>query len=311
MLVSICIPAYNNAPSLKRCLDSVFSQTYPNFEVIVTDDSSTNEVHRLMADYADPRLIYKKNAVALGSPGNWNYAIEQAKGTYIKMLHHDDYFSGNDALARFVDHIKRYPGVAFVFCQSMIHFLNDGSHFVHKPTATQLRRIGERPDFLFFRNVIGAPSATCFRNDPSVQFDKRYKWLVDVDFYVRYLQRHPQFCYVPEALVTIVAGEQGQITEDVSVNAKLVINENLSLFASIYEPRLNRKKSRLFFEELFAQFGISSWEQLEAAFDVPAPLNDFLKAVFASMPRNKWWKRLSKRVLTSRYNKRIFKLERF
>src|SRR5439155_18647369 len=84
-LVSICIPAYKRVEFLKRLLESISIQSFKDFEVIITDDSPTNEVYELSQAYKDKfTLFYSKNAVAVGTPENWNEAIRHAKGEWIK-----------------------------------------------------------------------------------------------------------------------------------------------------------------------------------------------------------------------------------
>ena len=311
MLVSICIPTYNNAAALKRCLDSIVSQDFTNYEIVISDDSDNNEVEVLVKQYNFKKLVYYKNTIALGSPENWNNAMRKAEGSYIKILHHDDYFATKDALSKFVLSLENNADASFAFCYTRVHFKKDNSFFVHKQTSTQLKRLNAGPEFLFFRNVIGAPSAVFFRNDKATLFDANYKWLVDVDFYIRYLKKNPQFVHIPEALVIVTDGEAGQITQSVANDKKLVITENISLFQKIYSPTLNTKKSYLFFQELFVRFGIDSFEVLEKEFNVPESLRDFFKETFNDLKKNVLLKKIKKRLLTSRYNKLIFKIERF
>src|SRR5258706_15839464 len=105
--VSICIPAYQEAALLYRALESVFSQTFSDFEVIVTDDSETSVVQDLIArDFRDPRLKYLRNKERLDSPNNWNKSIDLATGELVKMLHQDDWFSSNYSLQHYVSLIK-------------------------------------------------------------------------------------------------------------------------------------------------------------------------------------------------------------
>src|SRR5580693_3489003 len=93
-LISICIPAYKRTNFIRRLLDSICLQTFMDFEVIVTDDSETDEVERFCATYQSRiKLLYYRNPVALGTPGNWNEAIRRSSGQWIKLMHDDDWFS--------------------------------------------------------------------------------------------------------------------------------------------------------------------------------------------------------------------------
>lgn len=311
MLVSICIPCYNHPEILKRCLDSVVEQTFTDYELIISDDSDNNEVKDLLSTYQFKTLNYFKNVKSLGSPENWNNSLKHATGKYIKILHHDDYFTTKNSLEKFVNHMEKNSQASFCFSYTNIYFKKQDEYFLHKQTLTQLKRLREEPEFLFFRNVIGAPSVTFFKNDQQLVFNKDYKWLVDVEFYINYLKKHKSFTSIAEPLVTIVDGEQGQITQDVSRDKKLVITEHLHLFSVLYKEKLSTQKALLFFQELFVQFTIMSFEQLNTEFEIPDNLNEFLKDVFKDMPKNRILKALRKRLLTSRYNKRIFKIERF
>lgn len=91
-VVSVCIPTYNGQEYLRVCLDSVLSQTYPDFEVLVVDDCSTDNTVRIIQEYADrdPRVHLIHNNRNLGLVGNWNRCIELAQGEWIKFVFQDD-----------------------------------------------------------------------------------------------------------------------------------------------------------------------------------------------------------------------------
>lgn len=310
-MVSICIPTYNNLDLFKRCLNSVLIQTYKDYEIIVSDDSDSDEIKYYLTGLNLTSLTYVHNIPALGSPGNWNRTLDLAKGNYIKILHHDDYFSHEKSLSAFVSALEKRSDAHFAFSYSTIRFKKQNIDFIHKQTRTQIKRLEKEPWFLFFRNVIGAPSAVFFRNDPAFRFNPAYKWLVDVAFYINYLSVHKNFVVIPDPLITVVDGEQGQISQDVLQDATLIVKEHLNLFSEIYNEKINTTKACLFFQELFVRFNIRTREQFSGQFDVPPQLCDFFDAVFKDMNKNKILKAIKKRLLTSRYNKQIFKIERF
>jgi glycosyltransferase involved in cell wall biosynthesis len=309
--VSVCIPTYNQPELFKKCLSSVLAQEFRDYEIIVSDDSTNNGIEEYIKTIKHPAIVYVHHAAPLGSPANWNHALGLAKGRYIKILHHDDYFTGKDSLGKFVSCFEKDRFVDFVFSYSKIRFMADDSVYTHRQTEGQIKRLNGEKEFLFFRNVIGSPSAVCFKRDGSLSFDSRYKWLVDVDFYIRYLEKHPAFACIHEDLVTVVADEEGQISRNITKDRQVIISENLSLFSRIYRKELDRKKSLLFFQELFDSYDISSYSQLKKNFQIPANIDSFIQEVFLDQPKSRLLKKIKKRLLTSRYNKRIFKIERF
>jgi glycosyltransferase involved in cell wall biosynthesis len=91
MLVTIAIPTYNRADGLLcEAIDSALAQTYPEVEVIVSDNCSTDSTPELMEQYADSRLRYIRHDENLGSVGNFNYCLSAATGEFFLLLHDDD-----------------------------------------------------------------------------------------------------------------------------------------------------------------------------------------------------------------------------
>lgn len=92
-LVSILIPHYNYIQFVPTAIDSALAQTYPNFEVVVTDNCSTDgAVPFLRERYRDePRVRIIENERNLGMTGNFNRALEHARGEYILWMSSDDF----------------------------------------------------------------------------------------------------------------------------------------------------------------------------------------------------------------------------
>lgn len=90
-LVTILIPAFR-PDFFAACLDSAVGQTYPNLEILVLDDSCSDEIERLTKQYArqDSRIGYRRNTPALGEPENLTQGIRLARGEFIKPLYDDD-----------------------------------------------------------------------------------------------------------------------------------------------------------------------------------------------------------------------------
>jgi glycosyltransferase involved in cell wall biosynthesis len=90
-LVTIAIPTYNRADNyLRQALTSALTQTYPNLEIIVSDNCSTDHTEALVTGLSDSRIRYFRHEKNIGGNKNFNFCLQQAKGTYFSLLHDDD-----------------------------------------------------------------------------------------------------------------------------------------------------------------------------------------------------------------------------
>ncbi|MBI2024337.1 glycosyltransferase family 2 protein [Candidatus Giovannonibacteria bacterium] len=94
-LISIGLPAYNRASIIRRTLDSLLSQTYGNFELIISDDASTDGTEQICREYAerDKRIRYTKQESNLGVKGNFYFVLGEAHGQYFMRASDDDWWA--------------------------------------------------------------------------------------------------------------------------------------------------------------------------------------------------------------------------
>ena len=112
---SIIIPVYKVEQYIHRCIDSVLSQSYKDFEIILVDDGSPDSCPQICDEYAakDHRIkvIHKKNG---GSSDARNFGIEAAVGEYLLFIDSDDYWNDDNALSDlYVECSKNYDIVLF------------------------------------------------------------------------------------------------------------------------------------------------------------------------------------------------------
>lgn len=88
--ISVIMPVYNAARFLREAIDSVLTQTFTDWELILVNDCSRDESESIIQTYADPRIIYRKHEVNKGVVAAMNTGIAQARGTYICVMHADD-----------------------------------------------------------------------------------------------------------------------------------------------------------------------------------------------------------------------------
>ena len=309
--VSICIPTYNQVYHLQKCIQSILIQDYLDYEIIISDDS-TND---LVKNYIDSLCLnqtikYYHNSPSLGSPDNWNNAISKAEGEYIKILHHDDFFTEKYSLSSLVNLLDTNPQVDLVFSLPEVLFVNSNKRIIQKPSKKSFFKFNQDFYFLFFKNVINAPSTTLYRKKVNVNYDKRFIWLVDVDFYISVLEKNKNVKYIDKTLVCISSGAEGQITQQVAYKKSVQIKEHILLFSKIINHVSSYENYFLFFDELFLRYEVNSLHDLKIICEVPENLNEFLVKVFRKLHKFKTLKRIKYRLLNSKYNRRYFKIEK-
>lgn len=90
-LVTIAIPTYNRAANyLRQSLASALAQTYPNIEIIVADNCSSDNTATFVTKITDNRLKYIRHTHNIGSNSNFNFCLNHASGNYFLLLHDDD-----------------------------------------------------------------------------------------------------------------------------------------------------------------------------------------------------------------------------
>lgn len=269
--VSICIPTYKQVKYLRKTLMSILEQTYSDYEIVVTDDSPDDSVKSLLKEFDfKGKLHYYKNESALGSPENWNEGLRKATGKYIKPLHHDDFFVGEFALAEFVNMLDRNPDADFGFCSSIIVDGNTEEISAYYPSAISLQNLKKLPENLFMGNKIGAPSATIFRKN-DLTFDNKLKWLVDLEFYIRYLNKNKNFAFNLRPLIATTNNAGHQVTSESLNNKNIELFENLYVYNKLMLDYTDRIALIDHFKLLFHRFGIKSKKDIEKE-----GLSDFL-----------------------------------
>ncbi|MEM8641957.1 MAG: glycosyltransferase [Cyanobacteria bacterium P01_G01_bin.54] len=111
--VSICIPTYNRSHLLPLAIDSVLTQTYTDWELIVCDDGSTDDTAAVMARYSDARIQYLRHPGNIGKSNNMRSGYLAAQGEYFLKFDDDDRLTP-EFLSRTVTILNLYPEVDFV-----------------------------------------------------------------------------------------------------------------------------------------------------------------------------------------------------
>ncbi len=226
-LVSICIPVYDQEKYVKRLLDSIVMQDYKMIEVIVSDDSPHNEIENLCKQYDDKLSIrYFKNQPSLKTPKNWNFALDQALGDYIMLMHQDDFFAKTTSVNSYLNAFKENKTVQFVFSRNTPLYDNGETLAGFKRNKRIANNLKKNIDYLVNMYVIGPPSNVMITKDVTTRYDERFIWLVDVDYSVRTIENGFKTFYLDEHLVTIGMHPE-QTTVFCYENPEVMLRENI------------------------------------------------------------------------------------
>ena len=198
-LVSICIPTFNAADTIKEMLDSVLSQTYPNLIVHISDNASTDNTLKIIETINSPRVNIYKNAANIGGEGNFNRCIQLSEGKYTAIFHADDIYE-SDIVERQVQFLETFPEAGAVFTEAGL-INENGDRIGSTQFPFKLLREGELFDFLtIFKavlkhsNFLLCPSAmvrtNIYKSEIIIWRSDLYKSSADLDVWLRIAQSH-------------------------------------------------------------------------------------------------------------------------
>lgn len=219
--VSIIIPTYNRANTIKRAIDSVLRQTYNDFELLVVDDGSTDDTPQIVGSYEDSRVRYFRTGERHGANHARNVGIKNAGGEYIAFQDSDDFWL-EDKLEKQMHIFEKDPQVDVVWCRYVRLMISGAKRVEPKGMFIKDRMQTETEKVLAAGNVIGTPTMIvrkkCFEQVGA--FDETIQRFQDWELCIRFIQKF-QFYFMDEILVEAYESEHG-ITNANSMMASLL-----------------------------------------------------------------------------------------
>lgn len=117
--VSFVVLCYKLAHLLPECVNSILSQTYGDFEILIMDDRSPDNTEEVAKSFHDPRVRYVLNPQNLGFLRNENEGVRLSRGKYVWIISADDYLRKPYILQRYVELMEKKPNVGFTFCSGV------------------------------------------------------------------------------------------------------------------------------------------------------------------------------------------------
>lgn len=210
--ISICLPIYNGTNYMTKAVDSVLSQTFTDFELLIANDCSEDGTLELIEDYArrDKRVRYWTNSHKLGLFENYNECMRRSCGQFIKLFAHDDIFEPT-ILERMVTLLEERPAVSLASVAKAwidakgqrIEAISPSSLKTMKPFGENTYMPGKEAICKTLQknaNWLGEPCAVMFRREHVGEgFDTKFLQIGDLEFSYRLLE-HGDFYYINEEL---------------------------------------------------------------------------------------------------------------
>lgn len=193
--MSVCIPTYNGETYVRATINCVLGQTWQDFEVIVSDDGSSDHTLDVVASIDDPRVFVVREQDNVGPAANWNRALAYAGGRYIKLLCQDDLLYAK-CLERQVGVLEADESGEIAFVASQRDIIDGNGSIVLRGrglAGMSGRLSGEQAVKRVVRsgtNPFGEPSAVLFRSGLVGRvggFDADRRYVIDLDYWCRLL----------------------------------------------------------------------------------------------------------------------------
>lgn len=199
--VSAIIPAFNAAKFLPQAIESVFVQTYRDWEIVLVDDGSTDNTVNIVQPYIDRapaqfQYIYKKNQ---GLPRARNEAIQNARGELLALLDADDVWRP-DRLTRSVAVLDARPKAGLAHAK--VARVDSEGHFIDIPPADRRYLDGQIAQHIYTRRAhIQCPTTTFRREcvEAVGGFDSAIPGTADRDLWLRIAERY-EVAFIDEIL---------------------------------------------------------------------------------------------------------------
>lgn len=248
-LISVIIPTFNYAKFLPRAIKSVLEQSYPEIEIIIIDDGSTDNTVAVIPTHPAVKYIHQHNK---GLPAARNAGIDQSTGAYLVFLDADDWLEKDGLFLNF-NVIKHHPDIAFV----------SGSYKFLRAITGDLENIAAQVDdnhYAHFlqRNYVGMHAAVMFQRWALklFRYDDSLKACEDYDLYLRITRSYPVMHH--QGLIATYYFHAGGLSH----NYNLMI-EALSAVMDKQAPFINSEREKKAFASGLLQW--KAYQQLSFA----------------------------------------------
>ena len=261
--VSVIIPTHNRAHLLNRAVQSIFNQTFQDFEIIITDDASTDNTEDLVKSFNDERIQYYRHEKNQGGSAARNTSMKHASGEYFAFLDSDDEWLPHKLEKQLMAFEKGGNKLGVVY-----------TDFDYKSVLVTNKYSGDISQLILIVNFVGTSSTPLVKKECFSKtgfFDATLPTGQDWDMWIR-LAQHYEFYFIDEVLARYYV----QPTS-ITMNRKAG-KEGLLKIENKYKDKIDSLPNRLQAERYFVLAKIFfCWEK------DPVCIKYFMKAIITNI----------------------------
>lgn len=200
---AVCIPVYNGADFVGQALESIAQQRHADFEVIASDNASTDATPKILASWS-ARLPIRiiRRPLTMPMRDHFNALLDEVDSDAYMMLCHDDYLTSPDALAKAQAALDAHPDISAVYCD-LLYVNEHRRRLAHKRFGRAgifRANVAGHQTLRTGRNCFGIPLA--IRGDAlgKLRYDQRFLYAMDVDLSWAISRDRPAY-HIPEPLI--------------------------------------------------------------------------------------------------------------
>lgn len=246
-LVTVFITAYNSEKYISQTIESIINQTYPNIEILIVDDGSTDNTTEIVQSFKDKRIRLLKNEKNMGIPFSRNIGLAKAKGDFIAIIDADD-IAYRKRLEKQIIYLNKNPDIDVVGT----YYKTMGNKYP-RVIKTNLLTPEEIKVYLIFYNNIANPTVLMRKKTlerHNIRYNLNYFVAQDYELWAQ-ISKIGKISIIPEALIKYRVGHaniSGQSKKERSYERKMLLSSIHSDLLSYYGFNLPPQRIKLFNE---------------------------------------------------------------
>ena len=231
VIVSFCVPAYNNSEGAIKIVEALLSSEDSRFEVVVSDDASTDDTQKLLSQIHDSRFRYYRNEKNLGAHKNWEHSLELGRGEWLYIIMGRDMVQGEN-IPGLIERLEYAR-------DNNITFLKDGGH--QRDGFSVSEGIEAMKNFITYNH----PTGCIFKADLFREIPDRTRYFEISDMYPELYVMRDLLLKGKGAYIHSGVDFGGFVTDKAKV--KSTVDTSKDIYSTYFAPV---RRTKQFFEQL-------------------------------------------------------------